>query len=438
MAAVYPKGDPLLPDVALRHFSRLVTLALIAPLTTYALGSSLTPQLLAEYAILIPFCLLNIAFSLLIFLLLRPLHQKDEALTTASMVATMSPNIISMPLMMLRALCELNKVNEDYGNDAEECFTDSTGMLFVYSIAFNILFWSVLYPMMIDVADKINGAVEPDEESSSSWIAVLNKTKNILSRVFTTPAMIGIYAGLFVSMVPGLRGVMFGERLTALTPIGGTIRVLAEPVVCLNTLIMAASLAKVRFPKSVIDKYFWWVLYIRNVRLYYSAPKEDGNERRSACDVSGKNNRMQPRMGLQKVKEKSRRFQHSVLHRMGLRRKRALTWTDMDPSAVLSGIEFASVDAHGCVVGAAQEYETKEIDHDIINLTENPLHALHASGIPDSNGNIVSTSGEDEESEADVEDIVMLVSPMTFLVHILARCVFRALCSKKAYCFITL
>jgi hypothetical protein len=230
LAALLPRGDPLIPDVALRNLSRLVISLLIAPLVVYALGSSLTPALLLRSAVLIPLGLANTLFSYLFFRLLRPLHQADPALCATSLVAVLSPNVISMPIMVLQSLCELDIVNDDYGGDSEECFAEATSMLFVYSIGFNLTYWAVLYPILTDLADGSNGgaaaAVEGAGPAPGPWDASLRRralsawaaTTLALQRAMMTPAMIGklcpsihpyIYLSIYLSIRPSIHSSVY-------------------------------------------------------------------------------------------------------------------------------------------------------------------------------------------------------------------------------------
>ncbi|CAN0434349.1 unnamed protein product, partial [Ectocarpus fasciculatus] len=137
-----------MPDAALRNFSRLFTFILYPALIVVSLGSSLSPQLMGEYIILIPFCFVNMLTSYVGFRLLVPVHQEGAALRTASLASAMSPNVISIPLMRLQSLCDLSLENRDYGGESNDCFDNGTSVLFVYTIGFNLLYWAVLYPIL--------------------------------------------------------------------------------------------------------------------------------------------------------------------------------------------------------------------------------------------------------------------------------------------------
>jgi hypothetical protein len=56
--------------------------------------------------------------------------------------------------------------------------------------------------------------------------------------------MVAIYIGVFIGLIEPLRNLIFGQN-AALQPLGETVLTLGQPVVCLNSLIMAASLARV-------------------------------------------------------------------------------------------------------------------------------------------------------------------------------------------------
>lgn len=309
------------------------------------------------------------------------------------MVAIMSPNVISMPLMLLKGLCESGLIRRDYEDDADRCFTQGTSMLFVYSIAFNVLFWAGLYPLLIDQAAKINGGASEVAIASAAVSSVdsiqrlLGQSRAMLGRVAVTPAMVGIYAGLFIGLVPGLQGAIFGSKLTALTPLGGALRVLAAPVVCLNTLIMAASLAKVRLPQPVIDKYFWWVIVIQSFFQH------------SVADTVN-----QPRV--EGVYIRSRRLLDDMR-----RQPHALTLTDMDPSGGATGEHIKPECKLSCRSGTDVEATTYyEVCGEEV---KNPLNG-QAGGMEDQYE--LSTAPSTSKGEPAVS-----VTLSTFLLHVLAR-----------------
>lgn len=242
---------------------------------TYSIGSTVNPVLIGKYGKLIPFSLLTSGISYVLCLVFKPLHQSDQELFWTSLVCMMSPNAISMPIMVLESLCDLSIVNEDYGGVTKDCFAEGTSFTFVYSIGWNILYWSTLYPLLTKVSENIkNGGrqsvvVLTNEDAANhrhpsvfdrylpQW-AYWSKIKGLLSRSLLTPSMYAIYAGLFIALITPLQNALFGSDVTFLTPFGGSLKTLAQPVVCLNTIVMSASLVRVRLP----DK--WRNIFIKS------------------------------------------------------------------------------------------------------------------------------------------------------------------------------
>lgn len=209
---------------------------------------------------------------------------------------------------------------------------------------------------------------------------------------------------MFIGLVPGLRGLVFGPNLNPLTPLGGTIQVLASPVVCLNTLIMSASLAKVRIPNNVIQKYFGW-LGFGHSKIEFT----DSSENKKPTGIT--------------VLKKTNKLKRDIMSRMGIRRKRALTWTDMDQSAVVSGVEFVHTDSHGCVVDTEDEMG----DDSLPSTSSGSTKQLNYAPVSSSNVShaeiSVMPAGEPMimQEGYEVEKSATLVTPGTFLVHVLAR-----------------
>lgn len=98
---------------------------------------------------------------------------------------------------------------------------------------------------------------------------------------------------------------------------------------------MAASLAKVRLPSSVMDK------INRVTSLSCCGVKVDNKSDVEATDEKGMT---------MKMRTTAHRIKKHLMRRMGLHHRRALTWTDMDAAAMVTGVEFAEIDANGFVV----------------------------------------------------------------------------------------
>jgi len=298
-AAIYPKSAPILPPATVKILSRISNLLFLPALIIAALGKGLTAPLFARMSIIIPFCFLNeiVAYGIA-FTLGRLLHEDNVRLYTAVSVAIGSPNVVSFPLMIMDTLCKQSQeINQDY-ESTEECFIEATSMIFVYSIGWQFVFWGYGFPKLQTLValynnpnptatatatgngnDKVadNMSVSSSEKgiemtsmgdknkktsanivdtntntpTSIPTPTIFERIKNIIDttalvfyRVFSSPVMIAALVAILIGITSPIQNALFID-FTGLTPFGDTIQTLADPVICLNCLIMSASLAQV-------------------------------------------------------------------------------------------------------------------------------------------------------------------------------------------------
>jgi hypothetical protein len=67
-----------------------------------------------------------------------------------------------------------------------------------------------------------------------------------LDDVLLSPSLLAISIGILIGLIPNLQALLFSTP-SILRPFGSALITIASPVVCTNTLIMAASLAQVYF-----------------------------------------------------------------------------------------------------------------------------------------------------------------------------------------------
>ena len=229
--SIYPKDKPLLTPELNKGISAAVSLVFVPALVVNSLGSSVTLELLERFGVLIALCLLIIIISYASTYLMKFwVPEGNDKLFTAVLVAVGSPNAVSMPLIVMKAICEDSTVNSDYENDAAICFNEASSMLFIYQIGWHIVFWSCGYPLLKTL----------DESNPTTY----NWREQIVWNLLFSPCMIAIYVGIIIALIPYLQDWFFYE-FTPLRPVGSSIQTLGEPVVCINTLIMSASLAQV-------------------------------------------------------------------------------------------------------------------------------------------------------------------------------------------------
>jgi hypothetical protein len=140
-----------------------------------------------------------------------------------------------MPIMIMQTLCEQDIVNIDYNNDPNKCYDAATGMLFLYSTGFHAVYWTF-------AARKLREASASTLSQSQLDHDLFSTVKHVLS----TPALIGVYLGIVIGLISPLRYGLF-ESESLIRSVGSSIKTLGQPVVSMQTLIMAASLGHLEF-----------------------------------------------------------------------------------------------------------------------------------------------------------------------------------------------
>ena len=271
--AKYPKGDPILPPLMIKYLSKLTNNVFVPALIINSLGSAITFPLLSRIGILVCFCFVTNTISYCFgYSFGRLLHgRSDDPMFIALTVAIGSPNAISLPIMVMQTMCEESYVKKDYDDNKNKCFAEATSMLFVYSMGWHLMFWSYGFPKLKSIKKRFyselcivndevanfNNSVTPNNTDSKIECFLkninfyANKTLliNWLKTIFLTPAMIAIFVGVAIGLIPFTQELMF-QKMSFLRPLGSAITTLGEPVVAVNCLIMSASLAQVDFSKK--------------------------------------------------------------------------------------------------------------------------------------------------------------------------------------------
>jgi predicted permease len=301
--ACYPKDDPLLSQGLLKPLSRLCNTILVPALILHSLGTGVTIDNLGRMAILIPCCAGIVGLSYFFANTVgRLFHEDDQHLFRAYAVAVGSPNAISFPMLVMDSLCKQNdKVNADFDGDTDLCFAEATSMLFVYTSAWFFCFWGYGFPVLQSLVDPrtgqeyppgamaeeerheqqkmllqqkliVNettttttttttdsggsGGVQDDAAAAAAAAAAATAKTTILGRlrqfhtfkvverVLTSVPIVCTVVGMGIGLITPLQNALFFD-FTALTPIGSSLFTLAQPVLAINCMIMAASLASV-------------------------------------------------------------------------------------------------------------------------------------------------------------------------------------------------
>jgi predicted permease len=257
-------GNPLLPVSVIRHISRFSNLVLIPCLTVANIGASISLSLFLKVGILVPIAIATNLMSMGIGRIFKFLHEDDPKLFRASLLTIASPNTISMPILVMQSLCEQPVVNADFDDDSAVCFSQSTALLFIYSIGFHLLYWGYVFPSFEQLQREAEeeGDMEDNHSSKSSLGPKLSFSQRLMNfaslfkHILMAPTMLSVFIGLFIGLIPFTRHLLFSGS-GYLSPVGAAIETLASPVVALNCLIMSASLAHVEVDFKQLFIQYW-------------------------------------------------------------------------------------------------------------------------------------------------------------------------------------
>ena len=270
--ALYPKGDVFMPRSLMKTLARLSNKVLLPCLIIFALGTGLTLENVGRMAIIVPYCFILLFLSyFLAWTVGSFIHEDDPHLLRGVAVAVGSPNSIAFPLILMDSLCSLNEDLSSQYDNVEMCFAEATSMLFVYGIGWFLVFWGYGYPMLETLLDKETGEEygpgvlkerlhspamtsskkedeeEKEDDSELSWTDRMMKRSYLFRIFYRVVSSVNIQftmIGIIIGISAPLRDALFFD-FTALTPVGSTIQTIGSPVLALDCLIMAATLASV-------------------------------------------------------------------------------------------------------------------------------------------------------------------------------------------------
>jgi predicted permease len=235
--ALFPRANPYLSPEALKYISKLSNDVFLPALIITSIGLGLSVELLSRMGILVLFSIFTSIFSYFLAATVGKLIDGNLSnLYVAIYVAIASPNIISLPLMILQTLCGQNILNSDYNGDSSKCFADASSMVFIYSIGWHIVFWSYGFPLLQSL-DAVQIQSDNRIIQTPSLISLIISGnisfQNLLERSVSNRAaihkwieevvlsrlMISIYIGIFIGLIKPLQDLMFNE-MSPLKPFG--------------------------------------------------------------------------------------------------------------------------------------------------------------------------------------------------------------------------
>ncbi|CAB1097057.1 unnamed protein product [Ectocarpus sp. CCAP 1310/34] len=310
-ASRWPKSEPLLAKETCRAFSRACALLFLPSLMISSLGATLNPEALKNSWQLVVAGSFTVALSgTVAWVVGRVFFRRPEdrrAFRPAGLAITFA-NSAGFPLLLMNALCEQDYVRSDYNDDALECFTQATGMIFIYVVVWQMYFFGWGFYALghddtlersltgqqtrtrtpstktraaaratsstssarqehggvgrINAAEAVVIDIEPctGEESSSEGTTNAGGTedggdvseggpwagfKERVSRVLVSPNIISVTIGVVIAMIAPLQEMLFDNSRSILRPLGAALQTVGTPEVAVSTLVMAGSLAQV-------------------------------------------------------------------------------------------------------------------------------------------------------------------------------------------------
>lgn len=239
----------ILPQSSLSLIAKLSNNLLLPCLILTSLGIAISVDSIQRLSVMVLTSLMVnfTSFIIMKFIGRYIMGTNDLQLLQAVTVAVSSPNCIALPLLICSTLCEQSNINADYLS-SEECFVEAKSMIFIYAIGWHVLFWS-LGMSRLSALQTMNN--DDDEVFNYNPIVILKTINGLdsikfLQVVFFTPTILATLLGISIGLILPIKNGLFNDPTSFLSPVGDALITLGEPVVCLNTLIMAGSLASVK------------------------------------------------------------------------------------------------------------------------------------------------------------------------------------------------
>lgn len=313
VSAIRPKAAPILPASAMNAISKMNFNLLIIPLVYSALASGVTPSALGSLWVVLVSGIGVICLSYAVASLLGKLpffRVDDRTDFDALRIAAAFPNIVALPILIFPTLCEFPVVYNAFyegGNESTDgekyksCVDESNAMIFVYFFAWNLLYWIIGYPSLVEAGKKkrqmkndslsatdphnhsldntfndeepqvktdiesddqerqsnnssaasvpkgIDENVVPDEdtkdgsEARKRFKGLITLVTNAIIQTLKSPGFVAMVLGVITACIPPLRDALFSTG-GPLRFLGSALESLGRAGASVGTLVVAASL----------------------------------------------------------------------------------------------------------------------------------------------------------------------------------------------------
>eukprot|EP00928_Gymnodinium_smaydae_P091695 TRINITY_DN75422_c0_g1_i1.p1 TRINITY_DN75422_c0_g1~~TRINITY_DN75422_c0_g1_i1.p1 ORF type:complete len:418 (+),score=30.00 TRINITY_DN75422_c0_g1_i1:58-1311(+) len=265
LCGVYPRGEPILSKSASANLSRLLVNIVWPAWAFSSIGFGIKREELLTSLPLFPWCIFTTCVALSLGFISARVCRIDPELKMAYIVACGFQNSLALPIMLLGTLCEQSVLSH-----IPNCTMAVHGYLNIYNVLWSLAFFAIGVPLLESIPVHDDGDVaspeavkasDPEKDVATDVVGVSTQGISIEERApsrpcaslirrcggriltaLSTPVMISIYLGLFVSLVPGLQAALF-DQSGALLFVGSAVKTVGEPGVAGFTFVMAASLA---------------------------------------------------------------------------------------------------------------------------------------------------------------------------------------------------
>eukprot|EP00752_Nemacystus_decipiens_P016491 g14742.t1 len=144
LASKWPRNEPLLTTETCRSFSRTCALLFLPALVVSSTGATLNPAALRDAWQLLAAGSFTIGVSIATARAGEQLffqRAEDRRAFRPVGLAITFANSAGFPLLLMDALCEQDNIKSDFDDDAVECFTQATGMIFIYVVIWQVYFF---------------------------------------------------------------------------------------------------------------------------------------------------------------------------------------------------------------------------------------------------------------------------------------------------------
>ena len=225
----------ILTQDALKSGSRLTTQVLLPALVFSKTGATLTVDMLVDSWVLVPAALVYIGVGNLVGQIVSrgAVHRDNTQLRMVFVLACGYNNANALPLVLAESLCAQGLFGED-------CFDKAATMLFLWGVAWHVLFWTIGYSALSKGAEVANAGPTGLAPVVDGTPAASSRCRKVVAGLVNVP-LCAVFAGIVVALVDPVKTALF-EDSGALRFVGTACEIVGDGAVPMITLIIAGNL----------------------------------------------------------------------------------------------------------------------------------------------------------------------------------------------------